>query len=48
MPEALVAFGGNVGDVRETLRCAVDAFCDGRDVQLNVSAEEIAQARRLG
>ena len=29
MAEALVAFGGNVGDVRTTLDRAVAAFCDG-------------------
>ena len=29
MAEALVAFGGNVGDVRATLDRAVAAFCDG-------------------
>ena len=34
MPEALVALGGNVGNVRETLNRAVARFCDGRDVRL--------------
>ena len=34
MPEALVAFGGNLGDVRETLDRAVTAFCDGKEVRL--------------
>ncbi len=34
MPEALVALGGNLGDVRETLDRAVTAFCDGREVRL--------------
>lgn len=27
MPESLVAFGGNLGDVRRTLATAIDAFC---------------------
>ena len=34
MAEALLALGGNVGDVRTTLRRAVAALCDGRDVRL--------------
>jgi 2-amino-4-hydroxy-6-hydroxymethyldihydropteridine diphosphokinase len=34
MADALVAFGGNVGDVRATLRNAVAAFCDGTIVRL--------------
>jgi 2-amino-4-hydroxy-6-hydroxymethyldihydropteridine diphosphokinase len=34
MAEALVAFGGNIGDVRITLDRAVARFCDGREVQL--------------
>ena len=34
MPEALVALGGNLGDVRDTLDRAVAAFCDGNDVRL--------------
>ena len=34
MAEALVGFGGNVGDVRDTLDRAVRAFCDGREVRL--------------
>jgi 2-amino-4-hydroxy-6-hydroxymethyldihydropteridine diphosphokinase len=32
--EALVAFGGNVGDVRATLARAVTEFCDGAEVKL--------------
>ncbi len=32
--EALVAFGGNVGDARATLDRAVAAFCDGDAVRL--------------
>jgi 2-amino-4-hydroxy-6-hydroxymethyldihydropteridine diphosphokinase len=34
MADALVAFGGNVGDARATLDRAVAAFCDGREVRL--------------
>jgi 2-amino-4-hydroxy-6-hydroxymethyldihydropteridine diphosphokinase len=34
MPEALVALGGNLGDVRHTLDRAVAAFCDGKEVRL--------------
>jgi 2-amino-4-hydroxy-6-hydroxymethyldihydropteridine diphosphokinase len=34
MTDALVAFGGNVGDARATLRRAVDLFCDGTVVRL--------------
>jgi 2-amino-4-hydroxy-6-hydroxymethyldihydropteridine diphosphokinase len=34
MAEALVALGGNVGDVRATLDRAVAMLCDGRKVRL--------------
>ncbi|MBZ0149558.1 MAG: 2-amino-4-hydroxy-6-hydroxymethyldihydropteridine diphosphokinase, partial [Pseudorhodoplanes sp.] len=34
MPEALIALGGNVGDVRAILRKAIEIFCDGEEVQL--------------
>lgn len=34
MAEALVGFGGNMGDVRATLSRAVELFCDGRDIRL--------------
>ena len=34
MAEALVALGGNVGDVRATLDRAVAMFCDGKIVRL--------------
>ena len=34
MAEALVAFGGNVGDARETLDRAIAQFCDGKDIRL--------------
>lgn len=34
MPEALIALGGNIGDVRETLDRAIARFCDGIAVRL--------------
>ena len=34
MAEALIALGGNVGDVRATLRLAIAALCDGTAVRL--------------
>ena len=34
MAEALLALGGNVGDVRATLDRAIVAFCDGEQVRL--------------
>ena len=34
MPEALIALGGNVGDVRDTIDRAIGCFCDGETVQL--------------
>jgi 2-amino-4-hydroxy-6-hydroxymethyldihydropteridine diphosphokinase len=34
MPEALLALGGNVGDVRTTLDRAIAALCDGTEVRL--------------
>jgi 2-amino-4-hydroxy-6-hydroxymethyldihydropteridine diphosphokinase len=34
MAEALVALGGNIGDVRATLDRAVARLCDGREVEL--------------
>ncbi len=34
MAEALLALGGNVGDVRATLARAVETLCDGRKVRL--------------
>jgi 2-amino-4-hydroxy-6-hydroxymethyldihydropteridine diphosphokinase len=37
---ALIAFGGNVGDVRDTLQRAIDRFCDGRDVQLTIRSSD--------
>ena len=38
MAEALLGFGGNVGDVRTTLRQAVELFADGRDVTLRAQS----------
>jgi 2-amino-4-hydroxy-6-hydroxymethyldihydropteridine diphosphokinase len=37
---ALIAFGGNVGDVRDTLQQAIDRFCDGRDVRLTARSSD--------
>ena len=34
MAEALIALGGNVGDVRDTLDRAIAALCDGTIVRL--------------
>ncbi|HYI03677.1 MAG TPA: 2-amino-4-hydroxy-6-hydroxymethyldihydropteridine diphosphokinase [Reyranella sp.] len=34
MPEALIALGGNVGDVRDTLERAIARLCDGKEVRL--------------
>jgi 2-amino-4-hydroxy-6-hydroxymethyldihydropteridine diphosphokinase len=34
MAQALLGLGGNLGDVRTTLRAAVAALCDGREVKL--------------
>ena len=34
MAEALIALGGNLGDVRTTLARAIDALCDGQTVRL--------------
>src|SRR5882762_10425203 len=34
MAQALLGLGGNLGDVRTTLRAAVTALCDGRKVRL--------------
>ena len=40
MPEALVAFGGNVGDVRNTLDRALEKFCDGGAVRLTARSSD--------
>jgi 2-amino-4-hydroxy-6-hydroxymethyldihydropteridine diphosphokinase len=34
MAEALIAFGGNVGDIRDTLARGIARLCDGRDIRL--------------
>jgi len=34
MPETLLGFGGNVGDVRSTIQQAIAQLCDGRDLRL--------------
>ncbi len=34
MPQALLAFGGNVGEARETIDRAIDRLCDGTSVRL--------------
>jgi 2-amino-4-hydroxy-6-hydroxymethyldihydropteridine diphosphokinase len=34
MAEALLALGGNLGDVSDTLNRAIAAFCDGEEVRL--------------
>jgi len=34
MPHAFIAFGGNVGNARETLARAISEFCDGAQVRL--------------
>jgi 2-amino-4-hydroxy-6-hydroxymethyldihydropteridine diphosphokinase len=38
MAEALLGFGGNVGDVRKTLNDAVAQFADGKDVTLRAQS----------
>jgi 2-amino-4-hydroxy-6-hydroxymethyldihydropteridine diphosphokinase len=38
MAEALLGFGGNVGDVRKTLNEAVALFADGKDVTLRFAS----------
>jgi len=40
MPEALLALGGNVGDVRTTLDRAIAALCDGSEVRLMVRSSD--------
>jgi 2-amino-4-hydroxy-6-hydroxymethyldihydropteridine diphosphokinase len=40
MPEVLLALGGNVGDVRETLDRAVAALCDGELVRLRACSSD--------
>jgi 2-amino-4-hydroxy-6-hydroxymethyldihydropteridine diphosphokinase len=40
MAEALLALGGNLGAVRDTLDRAVAALCDGRDIRLLASSAD--------
>jgi 2-amino-4-hydroxy-6-hydroxymethyldihydropteridine diphosphokinase len=40
MADALVALGGNLGDVRETLDRAVATLCDGADVRLTARSAD--------
>jgi 2-amino-4-hydroxy-6-hydroxymethyldihydropteridine diphosphokinase len=40
MAEALVAFGGNVGDARTTLDRALAAFCDGTAIRLTARSSD--------
>lgn len=40
MAEALVAFGGNVGDARKTIARAIDAFCATASVQIKVRSAD--------
>src|ERR1700716_3745621 len=40
MAEALVALGGNVGNVRDTLDRAIAALCDGADVRLRARSAD--------
>ncbi len=42
MAEALVALGGNIGDVRATLDSAVAMFCDGVEVRLTARSSDYA------
>ena len=40
MPDALIALGGNVGDVRTTLERAIAMLCDGTDVRLRARSSD--------
>jgi 2-amino-4-hydroxy-6-hydroxymethyldihydropteridine diphosphokinase len=40
MADALLALGGNIGDVRDTLDGAIRALCDGHAVQLLVRSSD--------
>jgi 2-amino-4-hydroxy-6-hydroxymethyldihydropteridine diphosphokinase len=42
VPEALLALGGNLGDVRTTLDRAIGALCDGTDVRLVARSSDYA------
>lgn len=40
MPHAFVAFGGNVGDARDTIARAIAALCDGDNVTLRARSSD--------
>ena len=40
MAEALIALGGNIGDVRTTFDRALEKFCDGVDVRLTARSSD--------
>ena len=42
MAEALLAFGGNVGEVRATFDRALTMLCDGTEVRLNARSSDYA------
>jgi 2-amino-4-hydroxy-6-hydroxymethyldihydropteridine diphosphokinase len=42
MTEALLALGGNIGDVRATLDRAIARLCEGRDVRLKARSSDYA------
>jgi 2-amino-4-hydroxy-6-hydroxymethyldihydropteridine diphosphokinase len=42
MADALIAFGGNVGDVRHTFDRGLAEFCDGVDVRLTARSSDYA------
>jgi 2-amino-4-hydroxy-6-hydroxymethyldihydropteridine diphosphokinase len=42
LAEALLAFGGNVGEVRETFDRALTMLCDGTEVQLKARSSDYA------
>jgi len=42
MTEALLALGGNIGDVRDTLDRAIAALCDGKEIRLIARSTDYA------
>src|SRR5215471_20888327 len=42
MTEALLALGGNIGDVRDTLDRAIAALCDGKETRLIARSSDYA------
>jgi 2-amino-4-hydroxy-6-hydroxymethyldihydropteridine diphosphokinase len=40
MAEALIAFGGNLGDARAIMNCAIASFCDGDNVRLKARSSD--------